>query len=237
MAQVDKGIIPYHGLVVSCQALEDEPLHGSSHMVAMARAAMKGGACGIRANSPDDIAAIKQEISLPLIGLWKRDTPGFEVYITPTLEDVVAVYQAGADIVALDATSRPRPGDRSLEHVIQEANAMGIPVMADISTYEEGIQAAQWGADYVSTTLCGYTMETSELVLPNLQLVEKLASVLSIPVVAEGGIHTPGQAEEALRRGAHFVVVGSAITRPQWITRQYASVMRSASLKQGEGKQ
>lgn len=218
------------GLVVSCQALEKEPLHGSAHMAAMARAAAESGAVGIRSNSVADIQAIKMAVDLPVIGLLKRDVPGFEVFITPTLEDVWAVYKAGADIVALDATMRERPGNETLEQVLAEAKANGIPVMADISTFEEGLQAAQLGADFVSTTLCGYT-SYSQCELPNLALVERLAAELTVPVVAEGGIHKPEQAAEALRLGASFVVVGSAITRPQWITKQYTEAIEGLSEK------
>ncbi|MFC4596874.1 N-acetylmannosamine-6-phosphate 2-epimerase [Cohnella hongkongensis] len=215
------------GLVVSCQALEHEPLHGSHHMVAMARAARQSGAIGIRANGTADIRAIKTEIGLPVIGLVKRETAGFEVYITPTVEAALEVHRAGADIVAIDGTSRPRPDGLPLADVLKRLKQAGVRVMADISTYEEGLRAADWGADYVSTTLCGYTRETQETELPNLDLVGRLADALTVPVVAEGGIYEPSQAVEALRRGAAFVVVGSAITRPQWITERYTSAIRT----------
>ncbi|MDQ1910267.1 N-acetylmannosamine-6-phosphate 2-epimerase [Paenibacillus sp. GD4] len=217
-----RSMIPKRGLVVSCQALPYEPLYGSHHMAAMARAAGEGGACGIRANSPEDISAIREAVGLPIIGLWKRDYKGFDVYITPTLEDAIAVYEAGADIVALDATSRPRPDGLELAEVLRELKKRGIPVMADISTYEEGVNAAALGADYVSTTLSGYT-PYSQTKLPNLDLVEQLSQVLEVPTVAEGGVSTPEEARSALDRGAHFVVVGSAITRPQLITAQFAA--------------
>ncbi|WP_068774245.1 N-acetylmannosamine-6-phosphate 2-epimerase [Paenibacillus sp. FJAT-26967] len=221
-------LIPKQSLVVSCQALEDEPLHGSVHMVAMARAAKAGGASGIRANSLPDVRAIKAEIDLPVIGLWKKDYDGFEVYITPTVEDAVAVYEAGADIVAIDATSRPRPDGISLQDTIKALKEKGIPVMADISNFEEGVQAAQWGADYVSTTLSGYT-PYSQVELPNLDLVKRLAGVLTVPLVAEGGISTPEETRAALQAGAHFAVVGGAITRPQAITARFISGMKELS--------
>lgn len=220
-------IIPKHGLVVSCQALAHVPLHGSVHMEVMAKAAKEGGAIGIRANSPVDIAAITKAVQLPVIGLWKQDHDGYEVFITPTLEAAIAVYEAGASIVAIDATIRPRPDGRTLEETIAELKKRGIPVMADISTYEEGIAAAKFGADYVSTTLSGYT-SYSQTPLPNLNLVQQLSSVLTVPTVAEGGIHTPEQAQSALEHGAYFVVIGSAITRPQLITAQFADAMKAA---------
>ncbi|BBH23238.1 putative N-acetylmannosamine-6-phosphate 2-epimerase [Paenibacillus baekrokdamisoli] len=213
-----------HGLVVSCQALSHEPLHGSQHMVAMARAAQEGGAVGIRSNSPEDVRAISSEINLPIIGLWKKDYDGFDIYITPTVEDAIAMYEAGAAIVALDATSRPRPDGRTLEETIAELKKCGIPIMADISTYEEGIDAARFGADYISTTLSGYT-PYSVTKLPNLELVYRLSETLTVPIVAEGGISTPEEARQARENGAHFVVVGSAITRPQLITAQFANVL------------
>ncbi|WP_042204112.1 N-acetylmannosamine-6-phosphate 2-epimerase [Paenibacillus camerounensis] len=223
-----KAAIPLHGLVVSCQALEHEPLHGSHHMAAMARAAKEAGAAGIRAGGVADIKVIKAETGLPVIGLVKKQTEGCEVYITPTLEDALDIHAAGADIVAIDGTGRPRPDGRSLQETITGLKQSGVTVMADIATFEEGVQAAAWGADYVSTTLSGYTSETAGTELPNLSLLKKLAAALPVPVVAEGGICQPEQAAEALRLGAAFVVVGSAITRPQWIAGRYVEAMRGA---------
>ncbi|MBW4081503.1 N-acetylmannosamine-6-phosphate 2-epimerase [Paenibacillus sp. S150] len=219
-------VIPYQGLVVSCQALQDEPLYGSHHMVAMAMAAKEAGAAGIRAGGLADIKAIKEAAGLPLIGLVKIQHENSEVYITPTLEDALAIHAAGADIVAVDGTGRLRPDGRTLAETIAGLKRAGAAVMADIATFEEGMLAAEWGADYVSTTLCGYTRETAGTPLPNLDLLERLAAVLDIPVVAEGGISEPRQAADALRLGAAFVVVGSAITRPQWIAARYVQAMR-----------
>ncbi|WP_438349310.1 N-acetylmannosamine-6-phosphate 2-epimerase [Paenibacillus sp. FA6] len=224
-------IIAPKSLVVSCQALSHEPLHGSYHMAVMARAAREGGAKGIRSNSPEDIRAIRAAVDLPVIGLWKRDYEGFEMYITPTLQDAIDVHEAGAHIVALDATDRPRPDGLDLKETMIQLKQRGIVIMADISTYEEGIQAAEYGADYISTTLAGYT-PYSEGPLPRLELVKRLSEKLTVPVIAEGGISTPEQARIALEHGAYFVVVGSAITRPQLITAQYISAME----KSGESR-
>ncbi|MBW4080980.1 N-acetylmannosamine-6-phosphate 2-epimerase [Paenibacillus sp. S150] len=221
-------LIPLHSLVVSCQALEDEPLYGSAIMAAMARAAYMAGAGGIRAGGAADIAAIKRAVPLPVIGLVKITHPGYDVYITPTLEDALAIRRAGADIVAIDATDRKRPDGRTLGEVISALNKEGIPVMADISTYEEGVRAAALGADYISTTLCGYTEATSSRMLPDLELLGRLSVDLELPVVAEGGIKHPEQAAEALRRGASFVVVGGAITRPQQIAADYVRAINGA---------
>lgn len=210
------------GLIVSCQALPHEPLYGSEIMARMALAAWQGGAVGIRANTPEDIAAIRQAVPLPLIGLFKAGEG--EVYITPTLAHARAVAQAGADIVALDATARPRPDGRTLAEVIATLHAeFGVQVMADISTAAEGIAAEQAGADLVSTTLSGYTPYSDQEAGPNLALVTELAGRLAVPVVAEGRIATPAQARSALDAGAFAVVVGAAITRPQWITAQFVA--------------
>jgi len=222
-----KSMIAKNSLVISCQALPHEPLFGSDHMAVMARAVKQGGADAIRANSPVDIRAIRAEVGdLPIIGLWKKDYEGYEMYITPTVEDAVAVYEAGADIVALDATDRPRPDGLTLEETIRRLNEKGIPVMADISTYEEGVNAAKWGAAYVSTTLSGYTPYTEHVQLPNFELVKQLSEAnLPVPVVAEGGISTPEETKQALLSGAYFVVVGSAITRPQLIAAKFAAAV------------
>jgi N-acylglucosamine-6-phosphate 2-epimerase len=211
------------GLIVSCQALEDEPLHGAHIMAAMARAARQGGALGIRANSPVDIAAIRAAVDLPIIGLYKENIPGCLVYITPSVRHAAAVAEAGADMVALDATLRPHPEGLSAAELIRQVKAVtGKPVLADISNYAEGVSAWQAGADALSTTLSGYTAESPQLEEPDFDLLARLAVDLPLPVIAEGRISTPEQAARALELGAFAVVVGSAITRPQLITRQFA---------------
>lgn len=212
-----------HGLVVSCQALEDEPLYGSLHMAAMAKAAEMGGAIGIRANGENDIMAIKQTVNLPIIGLKKRKVEEFDVFITPTVEDALHVHAAGADIIAIDGTNRDRPDGMSLQETIEILKRKGIKIMADISTYEEGIFAADVGADYISTTLSGYTAYTQQDPTPNFELLHKLVENLRLPVVAEGNIKTGEEARRALELGAEFVVVGSAITRPQMIVADFVS--------------
>lgn len=216
------------GLIVSCQALEDEPLHGSHIMAAMACAAAQGGAVGIRANSPADIAAIRQAVTLPVIGLYKETVPGCAVYITPTVRHAVEVAGAGADIIALDATLRPHPDGLDATGMIQRVHsAIGKLVLADIATYEEGTAAWKAGADAVSTTLSGYTENSPHQDAPDFDLLSRLVRDLPIPVIAEGRISTPDQAARALELGAWAVVVGSAITRPQLITRQFAQRIAS----------
>ncbi len=217
-----------HGLIVSCQAEAGEPLHGPDHMAAMARAACQGGAVGIRANRPEDIVAIRARVDLPLIGIYKADLPGYTVRITPTLEHARQVAQAGADILAIDATDRPHPDSLSLEARIQAIHReIGRPVMADISTLEEGLAAEAAGADLVATTLSGYTPSSVAANGPDFELIRRLARKLNRPLIAEGRIATPDQAAEALACGAFAVVVGSAITRPQWITSRFVERMKA----------
>lgn len=208
------------GLIVSCQALADEPLHGAHIMARMAVAARAGGAVGIRANSPADITAIKGAVDLPLIGLFKDGDTG--VYITPLLRHAVEVAQAGADIIALDATHRPRPdGSTAADVIAAIQRETGRLVLADVSTLEEGLAAEAAGADLVAPTLSGYTPYSPQLDGPDFDLIAALAGRLRVPLIAEGRIRTPEEARTALKLGALAVVVGSAITRPQWITAQF----------------
>ena len=214
------------GLVVSCQALPHEPLFGSGIMARLAIAAQAGGAVGIRANSPADIAAIRAVTDLPLIGLSKVDVPSFDVYITPTVADALAVSQAGADIIALDATSRPHPEGLTADFIRRVRAETGKPILADISTDDEALEAQEAGADFISTTLSGYTSYSPQSEEPDLDLVRRLALVLTIPLIAEGRIATPQQARAALDAGAWAVVVGGAITRPQQITERFMRVIQ-----------
>ncbi len=215
------------GLVVSCQALPHEPLFGSGFMARLAVAAQAGGAVGIRANSPADIAAIRAVSDLPLIGLSKVDVPSFDVYITPTLADALAVSQAGADVIALDATARPHPEGLTADFIHRVRAETGKPVLADISTDDEAMEAQEAGADFISTTMSGYTPYSPQSEEPDLDLVRRLAAVLTVPLIAEGRIATPEQARAALDAGAWAVVVGGAITRPQQITERFLRAIRA----------
>jgi len=209
------------GLIVSCQARADNPLHGPQFMGAMALAARDGGAVGIRANGPADIAAVLAA-GLPVIGIHKVFSEDHPVYITPNFESAAVICASGARIVALDCTERPRNGEhpRILIRRIQEE--IGAEVFADISTTEEGLNAADWGADYVATTLSGYTEATQpKPEEPDLALLEALASRLDIPVVAEGRYNSPNRVADAFSAGAHAVVVGTMITNPREITRLF----------------
>lgn len=220
--------ITERGLVVSCQAYEGEPLFGPHHMAEMAKAAVLGGAVGIRANGLADIFAVKQAVAVPVIGLNKRSCEGSDVYITPTLEDALAVHAAGADIIALDGTDRPRPDGRTLADTVKELKRRDILIMADISTEEEGRYAAQLGVDWISTTLSGYTPYSTQSAEPDIALVARLAAAVQVPVVAEGRYGKPEDVKRALDAGAQFVVIGGAITRPQHITERFVHAIRES---------
>jgi N-acylglucosamine-6-phosphate 2-epimerase len=212
------------GLIVSCQALPGEPLYGEGMMAMMAKAAEQAGAIGIRSNGPEDIRRIKEAVGLPVIGLNKRKVPGSDVFITPDLSDVEAILQAGADIVALDMTDREDRLTKTAA-LVRHIHAAGAWVMADVSTFEEGKKAAFLGADFVSTTLSGYTPYSPKQEQPDFQLVRQLSECLTVPVVAEGRIWGPDEAVTALQAGATYVVVGSAITRPHLIVSRYVQKM------------
>ncbi|WP_425145014.1 N-acetylmannosamine-6-phosphate 2-epimerase [Deinococcus sp.] len=212
-------------LVVSCQADPGSPLRRPEFMAALAQAAERGGAAGIRLQGFDDAAAIRAVTRLPLIGLTKTDRPDTEVYITPTSAQARRLAELGCEIVAIDATLRPRPEPfAQIARAVQQAGAL---VMADISTLEEGQRAMDDGADLVSTTLAGYTPSSRQLAGPDWELMCELAEG-GVPFAAEGRIGTPPDAALALTLGAAFVVVGSAITRPEVLTRAFASALKPA---------
>jgi len=218
-------------LIASCQALPEEPLHGSEIMVRMARAAKQGGARAIRANSPEDVKAIKDDIGLPVIGIYKDFLDGFDVYITPTMRHVKAIADTGAEVVAIDATRQEHPEGHLKDFIARIHSETPCLLMADISTYEEGMQAAEYGADLVSTTLSGYTPYSKKVDGPDLDLVEQLAKYCSVPVIAEGKYHYPDQAAAAIDHGAAAVVVGGAISRPQQITARFVQALNKRAEK------
>lgn len=214
------------GLIVSCQALEDEPLHGSDTMAKMALAAEQGGAICIRANSVQDIAAIKKTTKLPIIGIIKRDYEDSDIYITPTLREIRELMDVGVDVIALDATRRSRPDGETLEELVAFMKGQGQKVMADISTIEEALYVESIGVSCISTTLSGYTPYSPQQKEPDFKLLQEAVRQIRIPVIAEGRINTPEQAAYSLELGAHAVVVGSAITRPKLITERFALAIR-----------
>lgn len=218
-------------LIVSCQAGAGHPLRDTATLVRMAQAGVAGGAAAIRCGGVGgvpDVTAIAAAVDVPVIGLTKDGTEG--VYITPTVAAALAVVRAGAAVVAADATHRPRPDGRSFADTVDAVHAAGALVMADVSTVEEGVSAAGAGADIVASTLSGYTPRSVREPGPDLALIAALRAALpDVPLIAEGRVHTPGLAADALATGADSVVVGTAITDPAWITAQYAGAVANVA--------
>lgn len=213
-------------LIVSCQALPDEPLHSSLIMSKMAIAAQMGGASGIRAQSKADIDAIKEVCDLPMIGIIKRNYSDSEVYITATKKEVAELLTTKCEMIALDATKRVRPNNEKVEDLVQMIHEHGRFAMADCSTFEECMEAERIGFDVVSSTLCGYTDYSKLIDGPNFELIERCVKNLKVPFIAEGKINTPEELAKALELGAYCAVVGGAITRPQQITARFAKVIK-----------
>jgi N-acylglucosamine-6-phosphate 2-epimerase len=217
-----------HGkLVVSCQALPEEPLHSPFIMGKMAYAALLGGAAGIRANSVEDIREIKSRVTLPIIGIIKQVYGDCPVFITPTMAEVEALCEEGVDLIAMDATDRERPDGSTIVELFPQIRAKypNQLFMADCSTYKEGVQAVELGFDCVGTTLSGYTAVTKGRALPDFELASKLVQTLSVPVIAEGGISSPEELRRMFDLGVYSAVVGSAITRPMEITQRFLKAL------------
>ncbi|MGW5738565.1 MULTISPECIES: N-acetylmannosamine-6-phosphate 2-epimerase [Streptomyces] len=210
-------------LIVSCQAPPGDPMRETATLVRLARSAAAGGGAAIRANEPHVVAAVAAAVDLPVIGLWKHGDTG--VYITPTVRHALEIAEAGAAVVAADATGRPRPDGSTFAELVTAVHAAGALVMADVSTLAEGVAAAGQGADFISTTLSGYVPGTPRQTGPDLALVAALAAATDVPVVAEGRVNTPQEAAEALARGAHSVVVGTAITAPTALTARFVAAL------------
>jgi N-acylglucosamine-6-phosphate 2-epimerase len=214
-------------LIVSCQADQGSPFDNPLFIRAFAQAAKLGGAGAFRLQGVENITAVRKDQKLPIIGLIKRRNETFgDVYITPEPSDVIDLIEAGTDIVAFDATLRKRP--TAISELIDLIHQHGKLAMADISTAIEAIAALDAGADYVSTTLSGYTNYSPKLEGPDLELISSLA-MHGIEAIAEGRIRTPAEAREALARGAFAVVVGSAITRPDVVTSWFTQEMSKCS--------
>ena len=216
-------------LIVSCQALPNEPLHSSFIMGRMALAAKEGGAKGIRANTAKDIAEIKKNVDLPIIGIVKRDYPDSEIYITPTMREIRELMEVKPDIIALDATDRLRPAGRTLDEFFLEIKK-AYPnqlFMADCATYEECVHADQLGFDFVGTTMVGYTPASKGLKIDadDFKILRDVLKSVKHRVICEGNIDSPEKARHVLDLGAYCVVVGSSITRPQLITRKYTQAI------------
>ena len=215
-------------LVVSCQAYPGEAMNDAATLAQVARAVVVGGAAGVRAQGLDSIRLIVEQVSVPVIGLWKDGEDA--VFITPTAAHAVAVAQAGAQIVALDGTRRPRPDGLTLAQTIAVLREQtGALVMADCGSFDDALAAQDAGADILGTTLAGYSGERPKTVGPDLELVSEIVAGCSLPVMVEGRVHTPAQAQEAMARGAFAVCVGTAITHPTTITGWFEAAVRAGS--------
>nr|WP_302019800.1 N-acetylmannosamine-6-phosphate 2-epimerase [uncultured Acetatifactor sp.] len=219
-----------HGrLIVSCQALPQEPLHSSFIMGRMALAAKQGGALGIRANTKEDILEIQSQVDLPVIGIVKRDYPDSKIYITPTLKEVQELMEVRPEIIALDATDAVRPGGVSLDDFFRQLKEKYPDQlwMADCSTVEEALHADALGFDFIGTTLVGYTEQSKEdrIEANDFEILRKIIASVRHRVIAEGNINTPEKARRVIELGAFSVVVGSIITRPQLITKSFADAL------------
>ncbi len=220
-----------NGVIVLCHAEGDEPFNFPNYIAAFARAAEMGGAVGIRVQGFENIKSVRSTVNLPIIGISRGSYADGWALITPDVSDVESLISAGADIVALDVTQRVRPnGMDGFEFLNLLRKRYRIPLIADVSTYIEGVRAAELGADMIATTLAGYTQYTEDRAddFPDFNLIERLTAEISIPVIAEGRIWTPSEAAHALKCGAYAVVVGSAITRPRIITQRFVEVLKSS---------
>lgn len=218
-------------VIVSCQAVPGEPLYveEKSIMYLMARAAKQAGTPAIRTSSIRDVTAIKEETGLPVIGLIKIKYPGFESYITPTMKEVDELVAAGSDIIALDCTDMKRGDGKTIDAFMKEVRNKypNQILMADISTYEEGVRAWKLGMDLVGTTMSGYTPHSVKLDGPDYELVKRLSRTVDIPVIGEGRVHSPEEAVKMLDAGAFAVVVGGAITRPLEIAGRFIKAVEN----------
>jgi N-acylglucosamine-6-phosphate 2-epimerase len=216
-------------LIVSCQALPDEPLHSSFIMGRMALAAKMGGASAIRAQGVEDINEIIKVSGLPVIGLIKRNYEDSDIYITATFLEVEELLTTHCTMVAIDMTHRRRPENIDVKKLVQCIHTAGRLVLADISTCDEGVEAERIGVDAISTTMSGYTAYSRHLPGPDVKLVQELTQRVSIPVFAEGRINTPDDIQLVMAAGAYAPIVGSAITRPQLITAKFTDSVREWS--------
>jgi N-acylglucosamine-6-phosphate 2-epimerase len=217
-------------IVVSCQAGPESPLNAPHFLAALAQSAEMGGAAGFRVDRPENVAAVRAVSPLPILGINKVHVPGYEVFITPTFESARAVVEAGADLVGLDGTGRARPDGETLGEIVERLHGeCGVPVMADISTVEEGLAAAELGVDLIATTLAGYTPYSEKSSGPAFDVLEGLVAGTGVPVVVEGRIWTVEDVCTCFELGAYALVIGSAITVPQFITQRFVGAIPSGA--------
>ncbi|MEI3220127.1 MAG: N-acetylmannosamine-6-phosphate 2-epimerase [Lachnoclostridium sp.] len=219
-------------LIVSCQALPEEPLHSSFIMGRMALAAKMGGACGIRANTKEDIKEIQSQVDLPVIGIVKRDYADSEIYITPTMREIDELMEVKPEIIAMDATISERPGHKTLDTFFREVKEKYPDqlFMADCSTVEEALHADELGFDFIGTTMVGYTRQSKgdRIEENDFEIMREIIAKVKHKVIAEGNINTPEKAKRVIELGAFSVVVGSIITRPQLITKSFAEALETS---------
>ena len=216
-------------LIVSCQALPNEPLHSPFIMGRMALAAKIGGASGIRANTKEDIAEIQTQVDLPIIGIVKRDYEDSEIYITPTMKEIDELMEVKPEIIAMDATISTRPEGKTLDeffHKVKKKYPEQL-FMADCSTIEEALYADELGFDFIGTTMVGYTKQSEgdKIEENDFEILREIVSKVNHKVIAEGNINTPEKARRVLKLGVYSVVVGSIITRPQLITKSFVEAI------------
>jgi N-acylglucosamine-6-phosphate 2-epimerase len=216
------------GLIVSVQAWRGSAIDDPYVIAAMACAAQESGAVAVRIAGTEHLHAVRARVALPIVGLIKREYPGFGPYITPSAAEIREIVATGAEIVAFDATPRPRPGGDDVGSLIAAIHAEGRLALADCATAADGVAAVASGADLIATTLCGYTAETVGQTLPALELVCEFAKLQQF-AVCEGGIRSPAEVRAALDAGADAVVVGSAITNVDWLVREFAGAAQGAS--------
>lgn len=211
-----------NGLIVSCQASASSPLNRAGIIAALALVAEQQGAVGVRIDGSRNIRAVRRAVKIPIVGIEKQQALNSPVYITPTFESVRRVCRAGAEIVALDCTRRRRPQGQSLAAIMERTRReFPVTLMADVATLDEGLAAADLGADLISTTLHGYTEDSPDGREPAFHLLESLVRKTRVPIILEGRVQTPEQLRRAFGSGAHAVVVGTAITGVDWLIRRF----------------
>jgi N-acylglucosamine-6-phosphate 2-epimerase len=219
-----------NGLIISCQPRPGSALDRSNIVAAMALVAEEQGAVAVRIRGARHIRAVCRAVQIPVLGIEKINDPNSEVYITPTLESVRRVHRAGAQIIAMDATERPRPRQQSLAGIISAAkDAFDALFMADVATFRQGVEAARLGFDMVGTTLCGYTKETQHCKGPAFDLARRLVREIDIPVILEGRVREPDDVRRAFDLGVHAVVVGTAITDIEALSRRFIEACPKAA--------
>ena len=210
---------------MSCQVPDGTPIDTPEFIAAQAETVLQAGAVGIRAQGLTNVAAVARTVSVPIIGLIKRYSDSTHIHITPEIDDVLKLEQAGATIVAIDATGRLRENGLSFPAFMEELRRKtDIPILADIDTVEAALAAESLGCDAVATTLSGYTSAPAPK-LPNIELIQKLSNSVKVPIIAEGGFNRPEHLLQAFNAGAWSVCIGTAITNPYLLAKSFVQVI------------